>query len=108
VGPSSCSFTRLDLQELRIENGNVTLRGRTRDHRGAEQLAASINKTGSLQCGAPRTERHQMMSFNTSNDVILAGISPRPIVATAPIGPSSLPSSPTAMIGRARSGCCAA
>ncbi len=48
---------RLDLQELRIENGNVTLRGRTRDHRGAEQLAAAVNKSGSLQCASPQTER---------------------------------------------------
>lgn len=48
---------RLDLQEVRIENGNVTLRGRTRDHRGAEQLAAAVNKSGSLQCASPQTER---------------------------------------------------
>jgi hypothetical protein len=48
---------RVDLQELRIEDQDVTLRGRLSDHRQAEQLAAAVGRLPGLECGAPRTHR---------------------------------------------------
>jgi hypothetical protein len=48
---------RLDLQELRIEAGDVSLRGRIRDHRQAEQMAAAVGRSANLVCAAPRTNR---------------------------------------------------
>lgn len=50
---------RLDVQELRIEAGNVTLRGRCRDHRQAEQITASLDALEGLACPAARTQRLQ-------------------------------------------------
>lgn len=48
---------RLDLQELRIEAGGVTLRGRTRDHADAEKLSQALDRLAGLDCSSPRTDR---------------------------------------------------
>jgi len=49
----------LDLDEVRIEEQAVTLRGRTRDHQQAERLATALNSAAGLACPAPRTDRHR-------------------------------------------------
>lgn len=48
---------RLDLQELRLEGADVTLRGDLRDHRQAEQITAALGKVKGLECTPPRTQR---------------------------------------------------
>lgn len=48
---------RVDLQELRVESRNLTLRGRCRDHRQAERLAVAIDQLAEFSCPAPRTHR---------------------------------------------------
>ena len=48
---------RVDLQDLRVEGSDVTLRGRLRDHRQAEQLATAIETRPAVDCDAPRTDR---------------------------------------------------
>lgn len=50
---------RVEFQEIRIEGRDVTLRGRTRDHRQAERITAGIDHLDSLACGPPRTDRHR-------------------------------------------------
>lgn len=50
---------RLDLQEIRIEGRDVIVRGRTRDHRQAERLAAALGATAALEADPPRTDRHR-------------------------------------------------
>jgi type II secretion system protein L len=50
---------RVNLQEIRIERADITVRGRTRDHRDAERLAAAIDGIDSLHCAAPRTDRRR-------------------------------------------------
>ncbi len=50
---------RLDLQELRIEGRDVTVRGAARDHRQAERLTQAIDALELLQCPAPRTDRRR-------------------------------------------------
>jgi hypothetical protein len=49
----------VNLQEIRIERADITVRGRTRDHRDAERLAVGVNAVEGVQCAAPRTDRHR-------------------------------------------------
>ena len=48
---------RIDVQELRIGPRDVMIRASARDHRDAESLASSLDKSGSLRCEPPRTQR---------------------------------------------------
>lgn len=48
---------RLDVQELRIEAGDVTLRGRTTDHAQAEKVGSALRNLPQLECDPPRTDR---------------------------------------------------
>lgn len=49
--------TRIDLQELRIENADVIVRGRTTDHPQAERIGQAVNAIPSLDCDPVRTDR---------------------------------------------------
>lgn len=48
---------RIDLQELRLEDADVSLRGRTRDHAHAELVAGAFKKLSGWQIDPPRTDR---------------------------------------------------
>ena len=50
---------RLDLDEIRIDGADVTLRGRTRDHHQAERLTKSLDRLDGVDCSAPRTDRRR-------------------------------------------------
>ncbi|MEW6252152.1 MAG: hypothetical protein AB1716_16055 [Planctomycetota bacterium] len=48
---------RVNVQEVRLEGADLTLRGRLRTHEQAEQLAAAVERSGEFDCAAPRTQR---------------------------------------------------
>lgn len=48
---------RIDLQELRIENADVIVRGRTTDHAQAERIAKAVDALPALDCDPVRTDR---------------------------------------------------
>ena len=48
---------KLDIDELRMSERGLVLRGRMLDHRGGEQMAAAFTEIPGVSCPAPRTER---------------------------------------------------
>jgi hypothetical protein len=50
---------RIDVQELRIEGRDLTLRGRTRDPQSAEQIGQKIDALLGWDCDPVRTDRHR-------------------------------------------------